>query len=64
ADAPLVLSVSKGFDAHRQCTMSELIAANIPGASIVVLTGPTIANEVAEGKPTGAVLAAGPVSEV
>ena len=55
--APLVLSVSKGFDARQQCTMSELIKREIPGASVVVLSGPTIANEVAEGKPTRAVLA-------
>ncbi len=54
---PLVLSVSKGFDAQRQCTMSNLIKTEIPNASVVVLTGPTIANEVAQGKPTRAVLA-------
>jgi len=57
AKNPLVLSVSKGFDAQRQCTMSDLINSEIPGASVVVLTGPTIANEVAEVKPTRAVLA-------
>lgn len=57
ARSPLVLSVSKGFDVERQCTMSEVIRSEIPGASVVVLTGPTIANEVAEGKPTRAVLA-------
>lgn len=54
---PLVLSVSKGFDAERQCTMSEIIKSEVPGAQVVVLTGPTIANEVAQGKPTRAVLA-------
>jgi glycerol-3-phosphate dehydrogenase (NAD(P)+) len=54
---PLVLSVSKGFDAEQQRTMSEVIRNEIPGASVVVLTGPTIANEVAQGKPTKAVLA-------
>ena len=55
--APLVLSVSKGFDVDQQCTMSEVIKREIPDASVLVLTGPTIANEVAEGKPTRAVLA-------
>lgn len=55
--APLVLCVSKGFDAACQCTMSEVIKQEIPGASVVVLTGPTIANEVALGKPTRAFLA-------
>ncbi|MBI1827785.1 MAG: hypothetical protein HY287_07635 [Planctomycetes bacterium] len=57
ARAPLILSVSKGFDAERQCTMSEVIKQEIPEASVIVLTGPTIANEVAAGKPTRAVLA-------
>ncbi len=57
AKHPLVLSVSKGFDAHRQCTMSDVIRDEIPEAHVVVLTGPTIANEVAAGKPTRAVLA-------
>ncbi len=55
--APLVLTVSKGFDAARQCTMSETVTQEIPGAKVVVLSGPTIANEVAEGKPTRAILA-------
>jgi glycerol-3-phosphate dehydrogenase (NAD(P)+) len=54
---PLVVSVSKGFDAERQRTMSQVIQEEIPGAHVVVLTGPTIANEVAAGKPTRAVLA-------
>ena len=56
-EAPFVLTVSKGFDLARQCTMSALIQSAIPGASVVVLTGPTIANEVAQGQPTRAVLA-------
>ena len=57
ARAPRVLCVSKGFDVQWQCTMSEVIKREIPAASVIVLTGPTIANEVAEGKPTRAVLA-------
>jgi len=55
--SPLILTVSKGFDLTRQCTMSALIQEELPGASVVVLTGPTIAGEVAEGQPTRAVLA-------
>lgn len=54
---PFILSVSKGFDNKQQCTMSELIKLNIPKATVAVLSGPTIANEVVEGKPTRAVLA-------
>ena len=57
ADRPLVMSVSKGYDAQRMCTMSALIRQEIPGAAVVVLTGPTIANEIAEGQPTRAILA-------
>ena len=57
AKSPLVLTVSKGFDVHRQCTMSQLIKYHIPDAVVIVLTGPTIANEVAAGKATRAVLA-------
>ena len=56
-ESPLVLTVSKGYDAQRLCTMSEVVSREIPGAAVVVLTGPTIANEVAQGKPTRAVLA-------
>lgn len=54
---PLILSVSKGFDARRQCTMSQLIKHYIPKAVVTILTGPTIANEIAEGKLTRAVMA-------
>jgi glycerol-3-phosphate dehydrogenase (NAD(P)+) len=57
ASDPIVVTASKGFDAERQCTMSQLIKYHIPDARLIVLTGPTIANEVAEGKPTRAVLA-------
>ena len=57
ASRPLVVSVSKGFNADQQCTMSEVIRREIPEATVIVLSGPTIAREVAEGKPTRAVLA-------
>jgi len=59
AESPLVMTVSKGYDAGRLCTMSALVQAEIPAADVVVLSGPTIANEVADGKPTRAVLAGG-----
>lgn len=55
--SPVVLTVSKGFDPVGRCTLSEAIRQEIPGASVIVLTGPTIANEIARGKPTRAVLA-------
>jgi glycerol-3-phosphate dehydrogenase (NAD(P)+) len=57
ASCPMILSVSKGFDIKGQCTISQLIKKEIPAASVAVLTGPTIANEVAQGESTRAVLA-------
>ncbi len=53
---PLVMSVSKGFDSEHFCTMSDVIKHEIPAAVVLVLTGPTIANEVGLGMPTRAVL--------
>jgi glycerol-3-phosphate dehydrogenase (NAD(P)+) len=55
-DRPLVLCVSKGFDAEEFCTPSELIRKELPGACVVSLTGPTIANEIGQGLPTVGVL--------
>ena len=57
AQRPLVLSVSKGFSSEHMCTMSALIKRELPGAIVQVLTGPTIAREVASGQPTRAALA-------
>ena len=56
AKSPLVMSVSKGFDSEHFCTMSEVIKQEVPEAVVLVLTGPTIANEVGLGMPTRAVL--------
>ncbi len=56
ATKPLVMSVSKGFDSEHFCTMSEVIKQEIPEAVVLVLTGPTIANEVGLGMPTRAIL--------
>jgi len=53
---PTILSVSKGFDIDWFCTPSGMIIRQIPRAMVVCLTGPTIANEVAVGMPTTAVL--------
>jgi len=57
ASYPMILSASKGFDIREQCTLSQLIRNEIPEASVAVLTGPTIANEVGQGEPTRAILA-------
>jgi glycerol-3-phosphate dehydrogenase (NAD(P)+) len=57
ASYPMILSASKGFDIEGQCTISQLIRREITGSSVAILTGPTIADEVAKGEPTRAVLA-------
>lgn len=57
ASCPMILSASKGFNIQEQCTLSQLIRNEIPEALLAVLTGPTIANEVAQGEPTRAILA-------
>jgi len=53
---PLICA-SKGFEHSSMKTMSEVLHDEIPSAPIVVLTGPNIAREIAEGKPTKAILA-------
>ncbi len=53
---PLVCA-SKGFEHQSFKTMSEVINDELPQSPIIVFTGPNIAREVAEGKPTKAVLA-------
>lgn len=52
-----VVCASKGFEHQWLKTMSEVIQDELPKSPMIVLTGPNIAREVAEGKPTKAVLA-------
>lgn len=57
-----VLSAAKGLEDERQVRMSEILAAELPGphrGRVAVLSGPTFALEVAQGRPTAAVLASG-----
>ncbi|MCB1196068.1 NAD(P)H-dependent glycerol-3-phosphate dehydrogenase [bacterium] len=60
-DQPNILCASKGFDHRKFCTMSQLIQSIFPKSNVAVLTGPTIAKEVAAGKPTKAILASNKV---
>ncbi len=56
-----VLSAAKGLEDERHARMSEILAAELPAphrSRIAVLSGPTFALEVAQGRPTAAVLAA------
>jgi glycerol-3-phosphate dehydrogenase (NAD(P)+) len=53
-----VVSATKGFDPARHRRMTEVIAERFPGAPMAALSGPTFASEVAQGRPTAAVIAA------
>jgi glycerol-3-phosphate dehydrogenase (NAD(P)+) len=59
ADACLV-SLAKGVENGTLLRMTELLAGASPGHAprVAVLSGPTFAREVGEGKPTGATVAA------
>jgi len=53
---PLILC-AKGIEAGTRLLISEVAAAEAPGAPIAVLSGPTFAHEVAAGQPTAITLA-------
>ena len=55
---PLILC-AKGIEARTQLLISDVAAKVHPRAPIAVLSGPTFAQEVAEGKPTAVTLACG-----
>ena len=54
---PIVISASKGLEYGSFKTMSQIIKEVMPTARVAVLTGPTIAREIANGQPAKAVLA-------
>jgi glycerol-3-phosphate dehydrogenase (NAD(P)+) len=56
AGLPL-LSCSKGIDLDQQCTPSQLWRQPLPDLPVVVLSGPNLATELAEGLPAASVLA-------
>ena len=56
ADAP-ILSVAKGIEEGTSRRISEVIAEELPGRRVAVLSGPNLAREVADGKPAGSVVA-------
>ena len=53
----IFLSVTKGIENHSFKRMSEVIHAELGPVKLAVLSGPTIASEVAKGVPTVAVVA-------
>jgi len=55
----LYLSVTKGIEIGSSKRMSEVVREELGNVKIAVLSGPTIAHEVAKGVPTAAVIASG-----
>ncbi len=53
----IIVSASKGFDHKTFKTLSEVIKEEISTSPVIVLSGPNIAGEIAERKPTKSVLA-------
>ena len=54
--APL-LSVVKGIEEGSHLRMSEVLAQELAGRPVAVLSGPNLAREIAAGKPAGSVIA-------
>ncbi len=50
---------SKGIEENSGALLSDVVAAEIPGATIAVLSGPTFAPEIARGLPAAVTLACG-----
>ena len=53
---PAIVTASKGLERATFRTMSQVISAVLPEATVAVLSGPTIAREIAEGRPAKLVL--------
>jgi glycerol-3-phosphate dehydrogenase (NAD(P)+) len=49
--APIVVCASKGLEPRAGATMADVIAANLTGARVGVLSGPSFAAEIARGLP-------------
>jgi glycerol-3-phosphate dehydrogenase (NAD(P)+) len=57
APRAVLVSATKGLEPRRGLRMSELLAARLPGRPVAVLSGPSFAREVAQGRPTALVIA-------
>jgi glycerol-3-phosphate dehydrogenase (NAD(P)+) len=55
--SPIVVCASKGLEPGSGMTMVDVIAANLPGAGVGVLSGPSFAAEIARGLPAALVAA-------
>ena len=54
----IIVNVAKGVEADTLMTMSQIIEEEVPGANVVVLSGPSHAEEVGRGLPTTIVVGA------
>ena len=57
-DGQLIVNVAKGVEAATIMTMCQIIEEEVPGANVVVLSGPSHAEEVGRGLPTTIVVGA------
>jgi len=53
---PLIVSAAKGLDRKSFRTMSQVVADILPEATVAVISGPNIAQEIAAGRPAKAML--------
>jgi glycerol-3-phosphate dehydrogenase (NAD(P)+) len=53
----ILVSLTKGIEAHTFCLMSQILAQEVATARIAVLSGPNLAREIALRSPTGTVVA-------
>ena len=58
-----VVSLTKGLEGHTRKRMTEVVADELPGRPIGVLTGPNLAKEILAGNAAAAVLAMAPADE-
>ena len=57
ARTAVLVTATKGLEPRHGLRMSELLARRLPGRPVAVLSGPSFAREVAEGRPTALVIA-------
>jgi glycerol-3-phosphate dehydrogenase (NAD(P)+) len=57
-DGAVIVSATKGLEPVHGLRMSEVLARRLPGHPVAVLSGPSFAREVAQGRPTALVIAA------
>jgi glycerol-3-phosphate dehydrogenase (NAD(P)+) len=53
---PVIVSAAKGLERETFRTMSQVVSAILPAATVAVLSGPNIAQEIANGRPAKAML--------